>query len=215
MKSKATSVLAMLCLAVAGGVQAADIGDPVFPVDLGDKARAELVYENLNRDLDNGAELEADVYMLRIHTDVGQYAYLDFDLGGFDPSGGDLAFYGGVGLRYMAYDSEKARISPFAQIHFAPGVETDADEEFDFIDGDLGLTLAYKLKVDDQLTVTPYIGPVLSIIRVDSDVGDLEEDNIFGGVAGISLNMPGQNTFRVEARVVDGTSISAAAGIVF
>ncbi|HMO51118.1 MAG TPA: hypothetical protein PKA21_08340 [Kiritimatiellia bacterium] len=194
--------------------QAADAGDPVFPVDMERKARAELMYENRRRDLDNGETFKADAYTLRIHTDVGQYAYLDFDVGGISPQGGDLEFYGGIGLRYLAYDAETFRISPFAQVHYAPGLKTRTARDFDLVEFDAGILVAGKWRLDDQLTLIPYIGPMVSILRFSSDL-DAREDNPVGGVAGLSLLMPGQNTFRFEMQVFDGVSFSVAAGIAF
>lgn len=203
-------------------VMAADVGDPIFPADLGDKARAELIYQNFQRDLDSGAEFQADAYLVRLHTDVGQYAYLDFDLGAIEPDGSDLGFYGGVGLRYLAYDSDQWRISPWFQVHYAPSLD-DEGAEYSMLDGDAGILLAAKLHIDKDLTVMPYAGPALSIIRINGDdplfgettETDMEEDQVIGAVAGISLQMPGQNSFRVEAQFFDQVSISAAAGIAF
>jgi len=195
-------------------VRAADAGDPVFPIDLNNKARAELLYENRQRELDNGLKLKADVFLLRMHTDVGQHAYLDFDVGMIGPQGGDYEFYGGIGLRFLAYDSAEWRISPYAQIHYAPSLEVKSVEYDDLIDADAGLLVAYKWKPNDQLTVMPYAGPALSIIRLSGDV-DADEDQLFGFVTGVSLQMPGLNSFRIEAQFFDQVSISASAGISF
>lgn len=202
---------------------AADIGDPVFPMDMNGKIRAEVVYENLQRDLEvtsgpaeGEGELEADAYYLRIHTDVGQYAYLDFDLGGIDPQGGDLGFYGGVGLRAMVYDGDVLRLGAFAQLHYAPGIEGEGEAEYDWLDGDAGFLAAAKIKLDRGLTVMPYAGPVFSIVRLDGDDDfEAEEDNPVGAAIGLALGLPGQNGIRFEAKVFDQVSFSVGASIAF
>jgi len=208
------SVFAMM---VTGGISAyaADAGDLIFPADIENyKARAEFVYEHRERELDVGTDLSLDAYYLRIHTDLGKTAYLDFDLGGIEPDGGDLEFYGGIGLRFMAYDSELWRVGPFAQVHYAPSFTVEEVEYDDAIDADGGLLVTRKIKLNDQLTLLPYAGPILSIIRLNGDV-DADEDQTFGAVTGLSLQMPGQNTFRVEAQFYDDVSISVAAGMIF
>lgn len=192
---------------------AVDVGDPVFPKDLDDKARAEIVYQNIRRDLDTGDELKADVYLLRLHTDVGQTASLDFDVGGLDPSGGDMGFYGGVGLRVLAHDGETLRVSPWIQLHFASNLDTKWGS-VDYLDGDAGILFAAKLALAPDLTLMPYAGPVASIIRVDGE-NDADEDQTFGGVVGASLQMAGGHSFRVEGQIFDQASISAAVGIAF
>lgn len=205
----------VLLLGTDRSVQGADAGDLIFPSDVDNhRARAELVYENRQRDLDVGGTLKLDAYYVRMHTDLGQNAYLDFDVGGIEPDGGDLEFYGGVGLRFLAYDSDTWRIGPFAQVHYTPSFKLESVDYDDALDADAGLLVTYKVALNDQLTLMPYAGPALSIIRLSGDV-DADEDQTFGGVAGISLQMPGQNTFRVEAQYYDDVSISVAAGMVF
>jgi hypothetical protein len=225
-----TPLAPVIALALSGtAASAAYLGDALFPQDMNDKARAEIVYENLQRglDIDSGVslasdEIEADLYMVRIRTDLGPSGYLDFDLGGFDPSGGDVAFYGGVGLRYLAYDAPVWRLSTVAQIHYAPNVSA-GDEEHDFLDGDLALLLAGKMTIDKQLTIMPYVGPVVSIVRLDGDAEtegdtedfDAEEDSLVGVAVGIALELPGQHGLRVEGQFFDEASISAAASFAF
>lgn len=222
-----TRVLWCVCAAfVLSGVVAAlaaDVGDPVYPIDMNGKIRAEVVYENVQRDVEitsgpaeGDGKVEADAYYLRIHTDVGKYAYLDFDLGGVDPKGGDLGFYGGVGLRATVYDGDVLRLGAFAQLHYAPGIETEDDAEYDWLDGDAGILAAAKLKLDKELTVLPYAGPVFSIVRLDGDDDfEAEEDNPVGAAIGLALGLPGQNGLRFEARIFDEVSFSVAASIAF
>jgi hypothetical protein len=204
-------------LAAASAAMASDVGDPVFPVDMKEKARAEIIYENMQRDLDVDGEtygFESDMYFVRMHTDLGQFAYLDFDVGYMDPSDGSGAFYGGVGLRYLVYDAEAYRLAAHIQGHYAPSLEIE-EEDADFWSVDGGITLAGKIRVDEQLTIVPYAGPVVSTINLDGDAVDGGEDQVFGGVAGLSLNLREQNTIRIEARVFDDVSLSAAAGLAF
>jgi hypothetical protein len=62
----------------------------------------------------------------------------------------------------------------------------------------------------------PYVGPVLSILRLDGDQDfDAREDNVLGAAAGIGLALPGNNSIRLEARYFDRFSVSAALGIAF
>ncbi|MFH0909187.1 MAG: hypothetical protein V1929_10525 [bacterium] len=217
MKKKLMGWVCATGIIVAGAAWAEDVGDPVFPVDLKDKSRFELIYGNEQRDMDvDGvkAEFEADTYMLRMHTDVGQYAYLDFDVGYMDPSDGSGAFYGGVGLRSLVYDAEKYRMAGHVQGHYAPGIEFNgADADYWSVDG--GVTLAGKIKIDEQLTILPYAGPILSTVNLDGDDADASEDHIMGVVAGVSLELREMNTIRIEARYIDSASYSAAAGVAF
>jgi hypothetical protein len=200
---------------------AADAGDPVYPLDMNEKIRAEVVYENVQRDVEfpsgeGEGEVEADAYYLRIHTDVGRYAYLDFDLGGLDPQAGNVAFYGGVGLRAMVYDGDVLRLGAFGQLHYAPNIEGEGDAEFDWLDGDAGFLVAAKLKLEKELTIIPYAGPVFSFVRLDGDRDvEAEESNPIGGAVGLSLGLPGGNGLRVEARIFDQVSFSVGASIAF
>ena len=135
MKGK-LSLICLAGLAIAVPAFAEDVGDPVFPVDLKDKSRFELIYGYEKRDMDfDGviAEFESDTYVLRMHTDVGQYAYLDFDVGYMDPAEGSGAFYGGVGLRYLVYDAVRHNRSDAAMVRVispvVPGEDGDIAAE--------------------------------------------------------------------------------------
>lgn len=213
MKIKALFVLTAM-LAVASTSLASDAGDPVFPLDLGYKSRAEIIYQFRDRGLDQGDAFEADLYTLRLHSDVGEYATLDFDLGGIQAEGGDLEFRGGVGLRHLAYDSERLRIAALAQIHYTPGLQSGDVDFDDLIEVNAGIHLALKLALDDQLTMMPYAGPAVSILRFSGDA-DRDEDQTVGAVAGLSFLLPGNNTFRFEAQIFDEAGFAIAAGIAF
>lgn len=202
--------------------RAADVGATTLPKDHFNKAHAEIIYESVDRDLDNDSSLEADALYLRLHTAVGQTATLDFDIGGLDAQDADATLYGGLGLRYLVYDAPAWRIGAHLQVHYAPDIETDL-EKSDLLEVDGGISLLGRIRLADDLVLMPYIGPVFSIVRIDGDaeVGDgkesfdLEEDSPIGVAAGLALQLPEGNTLRVEARAFDGVSFSAAAGIAF
>lgn len=213
---------------------AADVGDPIFPKDMNRKARAEVIYDRISRDMDvdigsNPAakdKYEADVFMLRIHTDVEQNAYLDFDVGAIDPSGGGSgAFYGGVGLRLLVLDEARWRISGEVQGHYAPGLSGEVrgvESDYDVWNVDGALLLSGKFVVLNQLRLVPYAGPVLSAQRVDGDsttgsdeAVSADEADLFGAVAGLSLLLPGNNSIRLEGRYFGDFEASVGAGIAF
>lgn len=220
---------------MAGAVitRAADVGDPVFPLDLQDKARAEVIYEHLNRktDLDVGTnptkeqKVQGDIFMARIHTDVGSTANLDFDLGGIGPSGSDFGFYVGLGIRMLVIDQDSWRLSAVAQGHYAPSLSGEVggiQSDYHIWNADAELLLSGKIPLVGQVTVVPYIGPGVSIQRLDgeSTTGSKEdisaqEKQVFGGVAGVSLNLDGGHTIRFEGRLFGSAEMSVAAGIAF
>lgn len=233
------SALLAFC-ASTGATYAGDVGAPILPQDHRNKQHWELVYEDISRDLDDvdgplnaGETLEGDALFVRFHTDLGQAATMDFDLGGLDISGADIALYGGLGLRFLVYDQPAWRLGAHLQVHYAPGIEVersaagvlpaDSSLDYDLLEVDGGVTFAGKIRLDDQLTIMPYIGPVLSVVSLDGDAEssgakanvDAGEDNVLGAVAGVALILPEGNTLRVEARVFDEASFSAAAGIAF
>lgn len=126
------------------------------------------------------------------------------------------AVAGGGGLRYLAYSGPSFRLSPFAQLHYGAGIEGDEDTgDFDLLQGDLGLLVAGRIPLADGLELEPYAGPMLSIVRVDADAGDADEDSLVGAVAGLALVMPDRNSVRIEAQFFDEVSISAGFSIVF
>jgi hypothetical protein len=225
---------------LAGNASAADVGAPILPQDHRNKEHWEIVYEDLNRDLDDdngplsaGDSLSGDALFVRFHTRLGDAATMDFDLGGLDISGADLAPYAGVGLRFLVYDQASWRLGAHLQVHYAPGIEVERDGrgiiadrselDYDLMEVDGGVTLAGKIKIDEQLTIMPYAGPVLSVVNLDGDASasgaeanlDAGEDNVIGALAGLALVLPEGNTLRFEARVFDDVSLSVAAGFVF
>jgi hypothetical protein len=211
--------MAIIGALAASAAPAGDLGDLVFGKDTPDLGRAEIAYEYIQRDFDAGT-FEADAYYLRAYTDVGPLASLDFTVGGLD-YGGDIGIFGGVGLRYLVYDADQWRVGAAAQIRYAPEFEGEFDGravEADIIEGDIGLPVALKLKTD-QVVVSPYAGPLFSMLRVGGDAADgesLDEDaNTFGGLFGVQLLFPGGNGIRLEGRYLDDVSFSAAASIAF
>ncbi len=212
----------------------ADVGDPIFPCDMNDKSRAEFVYDHMNRKTDltigdqpsTEQKINADIFMLRIHTDVGKKAYLDFDVGGIEPTGSDFGFYGGIGVRLLAYDSEMWRLSAEAQGHYAPslsGKVGGVDSDYHIWNADAALLLSAKLPVEDQFRCLPYVGPVLSIMRLDGKTNtgsdenvSADEKSVIGGVAGVCLQLPGANDIRLEGRYFGSSAeVSVAVGIAF
>lgn len=226
-------VAAVLALTVP--VFAGDSGDSIFPIDMKGKERAELVYENMQRDLDvdSGpagarADLDADALFLRMHSGVGEYAYFDIDLGAINPSGGDWAFYFGMGLRYLVYDGDGWRASAFAQAHYASGVEAEekgSNFDYDLLEADAGLLAIGEIPLGGgQVTLMPYVGPVMSVVRLDgdadSDLGisdefDAQESTPVGVAMGVSLLLPGQNSIRLETRYFDQFGVSFAGTVAF
>lgn len=218
---RALCIVVLLALAVP--VFAADSGDLVFPADMRGKERVSFIYENVKRglDLDSGlalgdADFEADVLLLRFHTMAGEYVYFDVDLGAIDPSGG-YSFYGGAGLRYQVYDSEEWRVGAFGQVHYAPDTSAKkgaAELTYDLLEAEAGVLAGRKWLMNEQLTVVPYIGPVVSILRLDGDV-DANEDSPVGVALGAALQMREFNSFRLELRYFDDLSVSVSGTIAF
>jgi hypothetical protein len=232
MKTLWRSAVAAACVWTFGAssIRATDVGDLVFPVDLGDSTRAELVYEDVTRGMDASeggsdfnTDFEADLIYVRIHTSVGPSASLDFDAGAINPSGGQYAPYGGVGLRYLAYQADAWRCGAFAQVHY--GYQLEADDvgpdgtdtgEADLLDVDAGVLLSGNFEVGGQLSLMPYAGPIYSTSDLNGDGGfDAEQEQEFGAAVGLGFRFAGGNSIRAEARILDDVSYSIAAGIAF
>ena len=230
-------LIATAALAASGmAVRAMDAGDALFPKDMNELSRAEVIYENLGRDMladygtvsDKKFRLDGDAIYLRVHTDLGKTAYLDFDLGTYGPNDSDNAFLGGVGLRYLIYDEESWRLSAAAQAHYAPNLEGEVggakNTEYDLWNADAALLLSAKIPVVDEVTLFPYIGPQISTVQIDGDMPigggkqDLsaDEDSALGLVVGLSAQIPGWHTLRIEGRYYgDQFSVSGAFGVAF
>ncbi len=216
-----------------------DAGDLIFPSDYNYRPRVELIYENVQRDVDITSQpqrakdqLTADVFALRIQTDVGPFTRLDFDVGALGGNQGGHKLMAGVGLRYLALDQRTWRAGAFSQIRYARDVTSridmagrdDVPVRYDWVEGDAGFLVSYRLRVADQFTVAPYVGPVLSILRLSGDERDedrrgerfrAEEDTMFGVAAGIGFEFQGMNGIRFETRYFDDFSVSVAASFVF
>jgi len=214
-------------------VMAADAGDPIFPMELREKSRMSVVYESINRGLevttgpDATRTIKADTLYLRVHNEIGQTASVDVDIGAINPKGGDYDYYVGAGLRMLVIDTDPMRISVFAQLHYSPieiksgGTKTD----FDYFEGDGGVIFALKVPVDNQVVFMPYLGPVISIVRLDGDVRDTltgvksdydaEEKNLLGIAGGLSLKLKENHTIRAEIRYFDQVNFSVAAAVAF
>lgn len=212
-------IASALIVSLPAASMAADAGSVAVPKDHFNKAHAELIYENIQRDLDNKTSLDADALYLRIHTAVGQSATLDFDLGGLNAQDADPVFYGGVDLRYLVHDAETWRLGAHLQAHIAPNIEPDSADakksSLDLVEVDGGITLNGRFKLADDLILIPYAGPAFSLINLDGKPGDANEDNPAGAIAGVGLQLAEGNTLRIEARFFDKVSLSVSAGIAF
>ena len=223
---------------LSGPVLGNDAGDLVFPADYPYKVRAELLYENVQRDIRVTSEsptireaLSADVFAVRLHTDLGPLARLDFDVGAMSAGSGSHKVVGGVGLRFLAFDLDAWRGGAFGQVRYARDLTDRIDMgeagrthvKYDWVEADAGFLLAYRQSVAGQFTVAPYVGPVFSIIRLSGDIRDAngrdrfraEQDQTVGVVLGLGLEFQGQNGLRFETRYFDDWSVSAAASFVF
>ncbi len=230
-KTILTLAVVFIACAVCGTVWAANAGDQILPLDLKGKSRYAVVYDNVSREVDvtSGpaqlSKVDYDALYLRIHTDVGEIASLDFDVGGLNPSGGDLTYYVGAGLRLMAYDSDAARLTMMAQIHYAPiDVEKDGrSHDYDMLEIEAGAFLSRRIVVDKQLTLTPYVGPLVSVVRLDGDTNvgggsqdfDAEEDTQIGAAAGVTAHLRDQHSMQLEVRYFDELSFSVGVAIAF
>ncbi|GEM_PF-3179068 len=223
---------------LGGSVFGNDAGDLVFPADYPHKVRAELLYENVQRDIRVTSEsptvrdaLSADVFAVRLHTDVGPLARLDFDVGAMSAGSGSHKLMGGVGLRFLALEWDAWRAGAFGQARYARDLSDRVDlgdagrasVKYDWVEADAGLLVAYRQSVADQFVVAPYVGPVFSIIRLSGDLRDAngrnrfraEQDQAIGMALGLGLEFQGQNGLRFETRYFDDWSVSVAASFVF
>lgn len=227
------AVIACACLIPAIETPAADVGDQIFPQDLKEKSRAGVIFETIERDVnmtsgpDTLKKVKADAIYLRVNNEIGQTATLDVDIGGLNPEGGDYSYYLGLGLRFLAYDTDQLRGSVFAQIHYSP-VDTrsgDVKTDFDYIEGEGGVLLSRKIVMHEQFTLMPYAGPVISVVRLDGSVKDdvagvkadfdAEEETMVGLAAGLTLAMKENHSLRIELRYFDDLNFSIGAAISF
>ncbi len=231
--------IAAICMAgmiFAGmSVRANDAGDLVFQADYPHKVRAELLYENVQRDLQVTSptrvkgDLDADVFSVRLHTDLGHLARLDFDLGAMSAGSGSHKPVGGVGLRFLAFDHDAWRGGAFGQVRYARDLTDRLDlrdgrerVKYDLVEADAGFLVNYRLRVADQFRIVPYAGPVASIIRLSGDVRGpdggsfrADEDRVLGVAVGLGFEFQGMNGIRFETRYFDDFSVSVAASFVF
>ncbi len=237
MKTSFLIALGVWVVTVQSGL-ANDAGDLIFPVDYPRKVRAELLYENVQRDVRVTSEspsvtdgLSADVFAVRLHTDLGPLARLDFDIGAMSAGSGSHKLMGGVGLRFLAFELGAWRGGAFGQVRYARDLSDRVDlaeraraqVKYDCVEADAGFLVGYRLGIADQFKVTPYAGPVFSIVRLSGDVRTAngrdrfraEEDQVIGVAAGLGLEFQGQNGLRFEARYFDDISVSAAVSFVF
>jgi len=207
----------------------------IFAGDHPRMARTELVYERAQRDVRVTSESpertvgwDVDAYVLRLQTEVGPWTRLDFDVGAI--SAGNDRLFGGIGLRYRAFELENWRGGAHTVFRYAADLKDRvrladgaADAKYDLIEFDAGFTVGYRVRVADQFDVMPYLGPALSILRLSGDVENedgkrryrAKEDQLFGVAVGVSLDFYETNGLRFEARYFDDLSFVVAAAIVF
>jgi hypothetical protein len=218
-------LLAVFAIEVLGG----DAGDLVYPIDLEDRDRVEVIYERVRREVDVepsriDADPDADVLFLRLHTDVGEFANLAIDAGVLNSDRTEYTPYLGGGLRYLVYDQIAWRIGAFAQVHYARDVAASSDVEYRYTEAETGVLFGRKYIVLGQIGFVPYAGPIFSLVRIDGDERgddrqwrdfDGDERNAVGGVVGASFQMQGMNGFRVEARIFEEISYSVGVAAAF
>ena len=227
----------LLCAGLIGSMaaQAADSGGLIFAGDHPRMARTEFVYERAQRDIrvtsespDRVVGWDVDAYVLRLQTEVGPWTRLDFDVGALSADNDRL--FGGVGLRYRAFEIENWRGGAHTVFRYADDVrdrvrlaDGTGEAKYDLVEVDAGFTVGYRLNVADQFDVMPYLGPALSILRLSGDVEvgggkrrfRAKEDQIIGVAAGVSLDFYETNGLRFEVRYFDDISFVVAAAIVF
>ncbi len=215
-----------------------DAGDLIFSGDHPRRARVELLYENVERRIDITSEnpdlrrtFDADVFALRIQSAVTPTARLDFDIGAMSAGGGNNQLMGGVGLRFLAFEEGAWRGGTFAQVRYTEDLRDrfdlrdaeNQDARFDLVEGDAGFLISYHFPVAGQFHITPYGGPVASVLRLSGRTGEGEtrerfrarQDQILGVVAGVGFQFADATGLRIEFRYFDEFSVSAAAALTF
>lgn len=233
----------VFCIAVAVvvlpvfPVSAADFGDPVFPCDLGEMDRAELIYEQFSRvyKLTEGPDEDTLVMNLnatyaRAHLPFGPYTTIDFDAGVI---GLEYGFFLGGGLRQLLFDGKWARLSGVAQVHYSRGIEDKPvgaggqkyESDGTLIETEGALLLSHRFVVDEEHALIPYAGAALSRFTFNGFITekdtreqyDLESrsEEVVGGVVGITFQLPGKSSLRAEGRYFGRVSFSLAAALAF
>ena len=234
----------LVCLTLAVGLaprpgRAGDLGDLVFPSDFTQQRRAELIYENLHRNLTLTSEnperhsaIRGDALLVRYHLPIHHDASLSVDLGAQDSNNGDFDLIGGIGARYLAYDRARLRVGTFGQLRYAPKISSRltladigrAEVEHDFLEAEVGALASFRFRVADYAAIVPYAGPFLSILRLSGEVQDTDRPDddfrakerwLVGLAAGVSFEFHGVNGIRFEMRMLDNLNLSVAAAMVF
>lgn len=201
----------------------------------------ELSFDNLpplNEEYTEG--MDQTVFMARIHLPLDRAGKLFFDLGIMDDDDADdTPFVVGIGTQIPVYDKQGLRLDFTANAHWVPEYdfeETHAKGNLRYtLSGDkgyyelgAGMLISGELKLDRQSRIIPYGGLMLSVLRGSGDIealvdgyriadGDLDltEDEIPVAVLGLSFLLQKSFSFRLEARVIGDSSLSAAMGIAF
>jgi hypothetical protein len=146
----------LLCVGVRPA-QAMDVGDPVFKGDVEGAVRAEVVFENFDRDLtydygdikitaggitdvipageDPTESPDEDLYVVRVSLLNWDQATLYANAGLVDEDDADGAVYlVGLGGKALLYELDDARFTGFAQVNYVPAFDVSQSES----DPDLG-----------------------------------------------------------------------------
>lgn len=227
---------------LAGGLlapcaRAADLGDPVFPCDLGDLDRAELIFEQYSRTFkvtegppEDTLVMNLNATYARAHVPFGPWTTIDFDAGVI---GLEYGFYLGGGFRQILFDTKWVRMSGVAQLHYSRGIEdkpigaggTKYETDGTLLETEGALLLSHRFTVDEEHAVIPYVGAAVSRFTFNGFITekdtqeqyDLESrsEGVVGGVAGITFQLPGKSSLRAEGRYFDRVSFSLAAAFAF
>lgn len=187
---------------------------------------------------------EADNYALRLGIYPGSKLFLHFDAGVADADLADSSprFYG-AGAKMIAYENRFTglRVSLLASGHYFPSFDVlvavldeffdrfENKGEADFYELNGGVIFSGIQDLDGDSRVVPYGGLLLSVLQgsfeathtaVDSGMtfdidGDIEEEQIFTAIAGLSFILNRHISARIEGRFISQTSISVALGASF
>ncbi len=252
---------AVFCMAVSA--MALDVGDPVFKKDVSGNLRLEVMYEKFDRDVVGkyddltvsgpGGTIVTSVADLDTSTDSDivslRGTFFASDAVSFYVDGGvsdeedaeDTVFVLGGGIRVLAFEKDKVRLTVFASGHYVPEYDLESSE-YDPVNGQIfssgtlsyyelaaGVLLSGDIKLDEHTTFIPYLGPAVSILDGDIDVNvnfedrgvvgdtkaDVEEDDLVQLVLGGSLLFLDNWSIRVEGRLIGDSSVSGALGVAF
>ncbi len=150
-------------------------------------------------------------------------------------------FMFGGGFRVMPYQSDTIDISLFANGHYVPRIKYKAsitdfelgrinfEQDEKYWEASAGMILSRNIPLDNNASLAPYGGFMLSIFRGDVDItidfpdlattarekADLDDDGIFSLLGGVALHLDDVWSARVEGRFINQSSISVALTMAF